>query len=90
MSKDVDVSKSALQTAFSFKENFQSIYTRRASNHASIDGIRAISIILVLVFHTFFVYQLAHPTHDVAAIINELGTGWAWAFNGDKGVDVFL
>lgn len=90
MSKDVDVSKSALQTAFSFKENFQSIYTRRASNHASIDGIRAISIILVLVFHTFFVYQLAHPTHDVAAIINELGTGWAWAFNGDKGVDVFF
>lgn len=90
MSKDVDVSKSALQTAFSFKENFQSIYTRRASNYASIDGIRAISIILVLVFHTFFVYQLAHPTHDVAAIINELGTGWAWAFNGDKGVDVFF
>lgn len=90
MSKDVDLSKSALQTAFSFKENFQSIYTRRASNYASIDGIRAISIILVLVFHTFFVYQLAHPTHDVAAIINELGTGWAWAFNGDKGVDVFF
>ncbi|MBL1321198.1 MAG: acyltransferase [Methylophaga sp.] len=90
MSQDIDVSKTALQRAFSFKENFKSIYTRRASNYASIDGIRAISIILVLVFHTFFVYQLAHPTHDVAAIINELGMGWAWAFNGDKGVDVFF
>ncbi len=90
MSKDIDLSKTALQRAFSFKENFQSIYTRRASNYASIDGIRAISIILVLVFHTFFVYQLAHPVHDVADIINELGMGWAWAFNGDKGVDVFF
>ncbi|MFW5451741.1 MAG: acyltransferase family protein [Methylophagaceae bacterium] len=90
MSQDIDVSKSALQTAFSFKKNFQSIYTRRASNYASIDGIRALSIILVLVFHTFFVYQLAHPTHDVASIINELGMGWAWALNGDKGVDVFF
>ena len=90
MSQDIDVSKTALQRAFSFKENFKSIYTRRASNYASIDGIRAISIILVLVFHTFFVYQLARPTHDVAAIINELGMGWAWAFNGDKGVDVFF
>lgn len=90
MSQDVDVSKTALQRAFSFKENFKSIYTRRASNYASIDGIRAVSIILVLVFHTFFVYQLAHPTHDVAAIINELGMGWSWAFNGDKGVDVFF
>ncbi len=83
-------SKSTLQTAFAFKENFRSIYTRRASNYASIDGIRAISIILVLVFHTFYVYQLAHPVHDVPAMLSELGTGWAWAFNGDKGVDVFF
>jgi peptidoglycan/LPS O-acetylase OafA/YrhL len=90
MSQDIDVSKTALQHAFSLKENFKSIYTRRASNYASIDGIRAVSIILVLVFHTFFVYQLAHPNHDVADIINELGMGWAWAFNGDKGVDVFF
>ncbi len=90
MTKDIDISKSALQTAFTFKENFRSIYTRRASNYASIDGIRAISILLVLVFHTFFVYQLAHPTYDVTAIINELGMGWAWALNGDKGVDVFF
>lgn len=90
MSQDVDVSKPALQRAFSFKENFKSIYTRRASNYASIDGIRAVSIIMVLVFHTFFVYQLAHPAHDVATIINELGMGWAWALNGDKGVDVFF
>lgn len=88
--KDVDLSKTALQTAFSFKENFRSIYTRRASNYASIDGIRAVSIILVLIFHAFFVYQLAHPTETVESIIKELGGGWAWVFNGDKGVDVFF
>ncbi|MFK8067666.1 MAG: acyltransferase family protein [Gammaproteobacteria bacterium] len=90
MSKDVDLSKSAMQSAFSFKENFRSIYTRRASNFASIDGIRAISILLVLVFHTFFVYQLAHPTATAASMINELGGWWSWALNGDKGVDVFF
>lgn len=90
MSQDVDISKPALQRAFSFNENFQSIYKRRASNYASIDGIRAISIILVLVFHTFFVYQLAHPTETVESILNELGGWWSWALNGDKGVDVFF
>jgi len=90
MSKDIDISRNAFQTAFSFKENFRSIYTRRASNFASIDGIRAFSILLVLVFHTFFVYQLAHPQHDVAMMLDELGFGWAWALNGDKGVDVFF
>ncbi len=90
MSKDVNLSKSTLQCAFSFKENFRSIYTRRASNYASIDGIRAVSIILVLIFHTFFVYQLAHPTATVTSMIDELGGYWSWALNGDKGVDVFF
>jgi len=90
MSKDIALSESAFKKAFTFKDNFRSIYTRRASNYASIDGIRAVAIILVLVFHTFFVYQLSHPTHDVTAILNEFGLAWAWAFNGDKGVDVFF
>jgi len=43
MSHDVDLSKSAFQRAYSFKENFRSIYTRRASNHASIGRISAVS-----------------------------------------------
>ena len=90
MSHDIDISKTAMQRAFSFKENFRSIYTRRASNYASIDCIWAVSIILVLVFHTFFVYQLVHPTVTVESMINELGAGWGWALNGDKGVDVFF
>lgn len=90
MSEDIATSKTAFKKAYSFKENFRSIYTRRSGNYASIDGIRAISIILVLVFHTFFVYQLAHPTVTVEAMINELGSGWIWTLNGDKGVDVFF
>ena len=90
MSHDVDLSKTAMQRAFSFKENFRTIYTRRASNYASLDGIRALSILLVLVFHTIFVYQLAHPTETVESILNEIGGWWGWALNGDKGVDVFF
>jgi peptidoglycan/LPS O-acetylase OafA/YrhL len=90
MTQDIDLSKTALQHAFSLKENFRSIYQRRASNYASIDGIRALSILLVLVYHTFLVFHLSHPTENITSMLDELGLGWAWAWNGDKGVDVFF
>ena len=90
MSGDIDVSKTALQTAFSFKENFRSIYLRRATNYAPIDGVRALSIMLVLVYHTFLVYDLSNPHETVASILEKLGWAWTWAWNGDKGVDVFF
>lgn len=85
-----DTAKTRWQTAFSFKENFKSIYQRRASNYASIDGIRAVSILLVLVYHTFLVFHLSHPTENITSMLDGLGLGWAWAWNGDKGVDVFF
>ena len=90
MTEDIAMSKSAFQQAFSFKENFQSIYQRRATNFAPIDGIRALSILLVLVYHTFLVYDLSNPNETVASILEKLGWAWTWAWNGDKGVDVFF
>lgn len=90
MSANIRLSREDLRQAFSFRENFKTIYQRRASNYESIDGIRAISIILVLVFHTFFVFEIVHPTHTVESLISDLGLSWAWAWNGDKGVDVFF
>jgi peptidoglycan/LPS O-acetylase OafA/YrhL len=90
MTQDVAMTKSAWQKAFSFKANFQSIYQRRPSNFAPIDGIRALSIILVLVYHTFLVYDIANHNETVASIMAHLGGVWTWAWNGDKGVDVFF
>ncbi len=90
MSTDVAMTKSAWRKAFSLKANFQSIYQRRASNFAPIDGIRALSILLVLVYHTFLVYDIANPHETVSTILEKLGWAWVWAWNGDKGVDVFF
>ena len=90
MTQDVAMTKRAWQEAFSFQANFKSIYQRRTSNFAPIDGIRALSIILVLVYHTFLVYDIANPNETVSSIMAHLGGAWTWAWNGDKGVDVFF
>lgn len=90
MKTENNTSASAWKAAFSFQENFKSIYQRRATNYASIDGIRALSILLVLVYHTFLVFHLSHPDHNITSMLSELGLAWAWAWNGDKGVDVFF
>lgn len=90
MSDNIATSQSALKKAFSIRANLQSIYTRRPSNYASIDGVRALSILLVMVYHIFLVYEKSNPQQSVETMLAQLGQGWSWAFNGDKGVDVFF
>ena len=90
MSLNIKLSRAEIRQAYSFRENFRTIYQRRASNYAPLDGIRALSILLVRVFHAFFVFERVHPQHSVDSLIHDLGLSWAWAWNGDKGVDVFF
>lgn len=79
-----------LKKAFAFKQNFRSIYQRRPSNFAAIDGLRAVSILLVMIYHIFLVYEKSNPNETIDSMLSQLGLGWSWAFNGDKGVDVFF
>jgi len=65
MTANIKTLKLELRDAFSFSKNFRTIYERRASNYAPLDGIRAISIIFVLIFHTFFVFERVHPAHTL-------------------------
>ncbi len=90
MSENIATSSSAIQKAFTFRDNLRSIFVRRASNFAPIDGIRAVSILLVMIYHTFLVYEKSNPNETIETMLQQLGMGWSWAINGDKGVDVFF
>lgn len=90
MSENIARPASALKQAFSFKVNLASIFNRRPSNYAAIDGVRAISILLVMVYHIFLVYEKSNPNETIASMLGQLGYGWSWVINGDKGVDVFF
>jgi peptidoglycan/LPS O-acetylase OafA/YrhL len=76
---------------FDFQNSFKSLYTRPASHLAALDGLRALSILFLLIFHAFFVYKLLeHLKTPLDTMILHLGVGWVWVVNGDKGVDIFF
>lgn len=79
----------SLLSAFSPVRNIKHLFIRPASNFAVLDGFRAISMLMVLVFHTFTIYSTFNPNVELIDMIE--ASGWsAWVWNSDKGVDVFF
>lgn len=76
--------------AFSPRRNFRSLYVRSLNNYQPIDGLRAISIILVVLFHAFIFAHYFFPETAYLNLINDTSIEWRWMWNGDKGVDIFF
>lgn len=80
----------AFLSAFSPVRNLRQLFVRPASSLPVLDGFRAFSMILVLLFHTFAIYASVHPDLEITdlVVMGGFATGLAW--NGDKGVDIFF
>ena len=73
------------------KKHLAEIFRRPAHNESVIDGLRAIAIVLVVCFHSFFFSQYVFSeksaylsfVESVPALLN-------WVWQGDKGVDIFF
>ncbi|MCG8670674.1 MAG: acyltransferase, partial [Pseudomonadales bacterium] len=76
--------------AYSLKRNVQYLFSRPATNYNIIDGMRAISMLLVIMFHSYMMYALAQPGVELIDMVEAGGYTWSWIVNSDKGVDVFF
>lgn len=78
-------------SAFSPVRNIKQLFVRPPGNFPVLDGFRALSMLMILVFHTFAMYSL-HPGSGVtmAALVEEGGLTWSWVWNADKSVDIFF
>lgn len=73
------------------KNNLRDIFVRPQHNNKSIDGLRAIAILYVLIFHCFFFTQYAFAEkQEFLNFINGLPLILHWVWQGDKGVDIFF
>lgn len=59
-------------------------------NYAVVDGLRAFSIILVVIYHCFHSAKLLIGKEQFDQMIREIPLFFGWVFHGDKGVDVFF
>ena len=56
----------------------------------SIDGLRAISVTLVIYFHAFFLNTFKLDRAEIPAQIHSVPPWLDWVWHGEKGVDVFF
>ena len=71
-------------SAFSPIRNIKQLFVRPAGNFPVLDGFRALSMLLIIVFHTFAIYTNSHPDITMIDMIEEGGMAWSWAWNADK------
>jgi peptidoglycan/LPS O-acetylase OafA/YrhL len=79
---------SPLARAFSLRDNARALFTPRAGHLRPLDGLRALSILWVILFHVGW-YTPQHLT--IPAYVGLLASPWMLPFwRGDFGVDVFF
>ncbi len=77
-------------SAFSLVRNIKYLLFRSATNVNFLDGLRAMSMLLVLAFHSYAIYVHFAPTITLPEMIEQSGWLWSWVLNSDKGVDIFF
>lgn len=79
------------ENIFSFKKNIRRFFIAPPSQMRTLDGLRALSIIFVVVFHCFYLILPYFGGADKAALfIDAMPVYLNWVWHGDKGVDMFF
>lgn len=74
-----------------FKAGLADVFIRNKKNNDVLDGVRAIAILYVVLFHTFFFAQYAFAEkQQFVEFINSLPAVMTWVWHGDMGVDIFF
>ncbi|RLT93068.1 acyltransferase family protein [Ketobacter sp.] len=79
-----------MEKASSFKRNVASAFKRPNNNIAHIDGLRALSCIGILLYHSFFLLHMFVPEAAFTQFVYDTPLYLSWIWGLDKTVDVFF
>jgi peptidoglycan/LPS O-acetylase OafA/YrhL len=79
-----------IRRAFSFKANFRSVWERPGERYAAIDGLRAISMLWVVLTHLCLVVSRFVPYDAYVGMMDRNRWLFSWVFHGEKALDSFF
>lgn len=79
-----------LRNSFYFKKNIRHLFLRSSDNYKPVDGLRALSILYIVLLHSFYFLQF-FIKHDVfVAFLSSFPKYLSWIWHGAKGVDMLF
>lgn len=78
------------RNSFSFGDNFKSMIFRPGDNYAFIDGLRAIAILMIMLYHSFYIVRLAVPDEKFVSFVMETPWYLTWIWNLEKSLEIFF
>ncbi|HVK98516.1 MAG TPA: acyltransferase [Dongiaceae bacterium] len=76
--------------AWSPGKNLSALFSRRDDTFDLINGLRSLSFIWILIFHTCYVYGAVAGKEAVFKLAEDAPAWLWWIFNADKAVDLFF
>lgn len=76
---------------FAWGKNLRRFFIAPPQQLRVLDGIRALSIIFVVIFHAFYLpHRYFNDITDFNAFVDSVPSYFTWVWHGDKGVDMFF
>lgn len=84
------VSINNIYSCFDLENNFKSIFIRKGGSLKTLDGLRAIAILYVIIFHSFLAIALVLPEQQFILYLSNFPKWLGFIWQGGLGVDVFF
>ncbi|HET8706098.1 MAG TPA: acyltransferase family protein, partial [Pseudomonadales bacterium] len=77
-------------SAFSLPKNLRQLFVRPHGNYAALDGLRAISVLSVLIYHCFLASDFIGGLPLFQRLHDDIPAWMRWVWQGPLGVDTFF